>query len=78
MADGIALLAGRIAMAHAKDRNADGSFATAGTGVLDYSFYLARLREIGFDGPLVAHGLSAGEAPGVSAFLAERLAKTGT
>lgn len=78
VADGIALLAGRIAMAHAKDRNADGSFATAGTGVLDYSFYLARLREIGFDGPLVAHGLSAGEAPGVSAFLAERLAKTGT
>ena len=78
VAHGIELLADRIAVAHAKDRNADGSFATAGTGVLDYPFYLARLREVGFDGPLVTHGLSAGEAPGVSAFLAEQLAKAGS
>ncbi len=74
VADGIALLADRIALAHAKDRNADGSFATAGQGVLDYPHYLAELRRSGFDGPLVTHGLSAAEAPGVAHFLNATLA----
>ncbi|WP_027134864.1 sugar phosphate isomerase/epimerase family protein [Geminicoccus roseus] len=68
------LLGDRIAMAHAKDRAPDGSFATAGTGVLDYDHYLAGLRRIGFTGPLVTHGLAADEAPGVAAFLRARLA----
>lgn len=63
-------LAGRIAMAHAKDRNADGSFATAGTGIVDFPDFIARLRAAGFDGPVVTHGLNAEEAPGVAAFLA--------
>jgi sugar phosphate isomerase/epimerase len=63
------LLSGSIAMAHAKDRKADGSFVAAGQGVLDYPHFLNTLRDAGFDGPLVTHGLSADEAPGVAKFL---------
>jgi sugar phosphate isomerase/epimerase len=62
-------LADRIVMGHAKDRTPDGRFTTAGKGVLDYRHYLARLKSAGFDGPIVAHGLAANEAPGVAAFL---------
>ncbi|NKL03800.1 sugar phosphate isomerase/epimerase family protein [Rhizobium leguminosarum] len=69
----IELLADRIVMAHAKDRNPDGSFATAGKGVLDYAHYLGRLMAIGFKGSLVTHGLSASEAAGVATFLKKSL-----
>ncbi len=69
----IDLLADRIVMAHAKDRNPDGSFATAGKGVLDYPHYLGRLKAVGFDGSLVTHGLSATEAAGVATFLQDIL-----
>lgn len=65
----IDLLGDHIVMAHAKDRNPDGSFATAGKGVLDYVHYLTGLKAIGFDGSLVTHGLSTAEATGVAAFL---------
>jgi sugar phosphate isomerase/epimerase len=71
------LLADRIVMAHAKDRAADGAFVAAGQGVLDYPHYLAALRRAGFDGPLITHGLSAGEAPGVGAFLRRALSEGG-
>lgn len=77
VAEGIALLAGRIALAHAKDRTASGAFATAGRGVLDYGFYVGHLRKAGFDGDLVTHGLAAGEAPGVARFLGDVLARSG-
>ena len=70
----IDLLADRIVMAHAKDRHADGSFATAGRGVVDFPHFLRALRVAGFDGDLVTHGLSAPEAPGVAAFLTRTLA----
>jgi sugar phosphate isomerase/epimerase len=60
---------GHVAMAHAKDRLADGRFATAGQGVVDFADFIARLEASGFDGPLVTHGLSAEEAPGVASFL---------
>ncbi|WEK49086.1 MAG: sugar phosphate isomerase/epimerase [Candidatus Kaistia colombiensis] len=69
VAEAVELLAGRIAMAHAKDRNPDGSFATAGTGVVDFPDLLARLEAVGFDGSVVTHGLSAAEAPGVARYL---------
>jgi len=67
--EAIDLLGPDIVMGHAKDRAPDGSFATAGKGVLDYGRYIARLRAAGFDGDLVAHGLAAHEAPEVAAFL---------
>jgi len=63
------LLAGSIAMAHAKDRKPDGSFVAAGQGVLDYPHFLNALHGAGFDGPLITHGLTAEEAPGVAEFL---------
>ncbi len=69
VAAAIDLLGDRIAMAHAKDRTASGGFSAAGQGVLDYPHYLRRLARAGFDGPLVTHGLTAAEAPGVAAFL---------
>ena len=63
--------AGQVAMAHAKDRFADGRFATAGQGIVDFADFIARLKATEFDGPLVTHGLSAEEAPGVARFLKE-------
>ena len=71
------LLADRIVMGHAKDRAADGGFVAAGAGALDYPFYLRALKRIGFSGPLVTHGLSAAEAPGVARFLTSALAEAG-
>lgn len=65
----IDLLADRIAMAHAKDRHPDGSFATAGTGVIDFAQFIRRLRAAGFDGDLVTHGLAAPEAAQVARHL---------
>jgi sugar phosphate isomerase/epimerase len=73
----IALLADRIVMGHAKDRDTAGAFATAGKGVLDYPHYLGRLAASGFDGPMVTHGLGESEAPGVAAFLRRTMAEIG-
>ena len=58
--------AGHVAMAHAKDRDGAGRFVAAGRGVVDFRDFVARLKAAGFDGPLVAHGLSADEAPAVA------------
>jgi sugar phosphate isomerase/epimerase len=73
--EAIDLLEDRIAIAHAKDRRADGAFATAGNGVIDYARYIAKLEAAGFKGDLITHGLSAAEAPGVAAFLKSKLSK---
>jgi sugar phosphate isomerase/epimerase len=74
IARAVDLLADRIAMAHAKDRDAAGGFVAAGQGVVDFPDFIARLRAVGFRGDLVTHGLTAAEAPGVAAFLSETLA----
>ena len=63
------LLAADIAIAHAKDRHPDGSFATAGKGVLDYQFYINHLKASGFTGCMVTHGLEASEAQDVARML---------
>jgi len=77
VAAAIDLLADRIVMGHAKDRLADGRFAAAVTGVLDYRHYIARLRAANFSGPLITHGLSAAEAAGVAYFLKRVLIDAG-
>lgn len=69
VARAVDLLADRIAMVHAKDRAADGGFVPAGQGVVDFPHFIGCLREAGFDGDLVTHGLLAAEAPGVAAYL---------
>ena len=73
VSEAVDLLADRIVMAHAKDRAPDGGFATAGQGVIDFRHYLTELRRAGFDGPVIAHGLPAEDAPGVAAFLKNEL-----
>ena len=75
VAAAVELLGDRIAMVHAKDRAGDGGFATVGQGIVDFPDLLARLRGVGFVGPVVTHGLTAEEAPGVAAFLSRLLAR---
>ena len=77
VAEAIDILADRIVVAHAKDRDPRGRFVAAGRGVVDYRHYLGCLGSIGFSGPLVAHGLDADEAPQVRRWLGELLAETG-
>ena len=69
----LALLSNEIAMAHAKDRTSGGEFVAAGTGVLDYPHFLSELKQSGFNGPIITHGLSAVEAPKVCEFLKQEL-----
>lgn len=69
IAQAVDLLAPHIAMAHAKDRDRTGGFVTAGTGVVDFADFLTCLRQVGFDGPIVTHGLTAAEAPQVAGWL---------
>lgn len=71
VAKAIDISAGHVVMAHAKDRHADGSFATAGQGIVDFPRFIDGLRASGFDGPLVTHGLAAEEAPAVASFLSD-------
>jgi sugar phosphate isomerase/epimerase len=65
------LLGRDIAIAHAKDLNHDGDAGheAAGTGVLDYDYYIALLRRYHFDGPLILHNLTEAQVPGCVAFL---------
>ena len=69
IAHAVGLLGGHIAMAHAKDRNPLGEFVAAGTGVVDFQNFVGCLKQVGFDGSLVIHGLSEAEAPAVANFL---------
>jgi sugar phosphate isomerase/epimerase len=64
-------------MAHAKDRQADGRVTAAGSGMVDFPRLLTALHKVGFNGPVVTHGLSAAEAPGVARFLRGCLGRTG-
>ena len=73
--EAIELLGPDIVMAHAKDlaRDGDAGDRPAGTGVLDYDFYLSRLQQAGFEGPLIAHGLTQQQVPACAAFLQQKL-----
>lgn len=70
------LLGHDIALAHAKDLTEDGHAgnAAAGTGLLDYERYVRLLRDSGYTGALVLHGLSEAQTPGCVAFLRTQLA----
>jgi sugar phosphate isomerase/epimerase len=73
LADALARLGPDVVLAHAKDVRPDGSIVAAGRGALDYDAYLALLRDAGFTGPLILHGLAEDEVAGSVAFLRERL-----
>ncbi len=72
------LLGPMIALAHAKDRFANGTVAPAGKGVIDWPHVLRGLAACGFDGPVIAHGMAADEAGDVAAFLAAQLRLVGS
>ncbi len=71
------LLGKDIALAHAKDLDHDGDAGhiAAGKGLLDYDYYLASLKRVGFDGPLILHGLDEDEVAECVEFLQEKLAE---
>ncbi len=70
------LLGDDIALAHAKDLDRDGQAGhlAAGTGLLDYDQYLGLLKENGYDGAVILHGLSEAQVPFCTDFLREKIA----
>ncbi len=73
--DAFDLLGRDIVLAHAKDLSEDGKAGheAAGNGVLDYDHYLHLLREVGYDGALVLHGLAEHQVETSVAFLRGKL-----
>ncbi|MHB0954884.1 MAG: sugar phosphate isomerase/epimerase family protein [Pirellulaceae bacterium] len=80
LGEAMELLGPDIVLAHAKDLNHDGDAGDvpAGTGLLDYDFYLARLRATGFCGPLIMHGLTEDQVPACAVFLRRKLSAAET
>jgi sugar phosphate isomerase/epimerase len=69
------LLGPDIVLAHAKDFRVESGtvrHVAAGTGVLDYPYYLTLLRHLPV--PLIVHGLAEAEVEGTLAFLRRALA----
>ena len=75
--EAVRLLSTDIVIAHAKDLDHDGEAGhlAAGKGLLDYDFYLGLLRQAGFRGPLLLHGLAETEATECARFLKAKLGK---
>ena len=48
---------------------------TAGTGLLDYDYYIRLLKQSGFAGPLLLHSLAESQARQCVAFLRAKLGK---
>jgi sugar phosphate isomerase/epimerase len=74
------LIGSDIVLAHAKDlsRDSEAGHQPAGQGLLDYDLYLSLLREYGYNGPLILHGLDESQVAGSVAFLRAKLAAQGT
>jgi sugar phosphate isomerase/epimerase len=73
------LLGPDIVLAHAKDLSRDGAAGheAAGTGLLDYDWYLTLLRRVGYNGPLILHALTEHQVDSSIAFLVEKGARLG-
>ncbi len=69
IATAIDQVADHIMLAHAKDRNSQGEVVASGQGAIDFPHFISLLNNVGYDGPLVTHGLAASEALGVRKFL---------
>ena len=69
------LLGDKIVLAHAKDLSHDGEAGheAAGTGLLDYDRYIGLLDRIGYQGPLILHGLTEDQVDSSVAFLQGKL-----
>ncbi len=62
-----------IVLAHAKDIGPDNTFRAAGSGILDYDYYLHHLKAATVEVPLIIHGLSEAQVDTTVGFLRERL-----
>lgn len=73
--DAFDLLGDHIALAHAKDLSRDGEAGheAAGTGLLDYDYYLYLLRQSGYKGAVVLHSLTPEQVSGCVRFLQEKM-----
>lgn len=73
--EAFALLGKDIVLCHAKDLDHDGEAGhkPAGQGVLDYDRYMSLLRRYEYKGPILLHGLTAGQVPGCLAFVRAKL-----
>ena len=73
--EAFALLGKDIALAHAKDLDRDGEAGhlAAGKGLLDYKHYLSLLNKLGFDVPVILHGLTESELPESLAFMRRKM-----
>ena len=67
------LLGEHIVLAHAKDRGPDDTFRAAGSGILDYDYYLHHLEAVTTEVPLIIHGLGEAQVDATVGFLRERL-----
>jgi len=68
--DAFAQLSDAIILAHAKDRDRNFNPCAAGKGILDFPYYVQWLKQSGFNGPLILHGLEEDEVPFSRQFLA--------
>jgi sugar phosphate isomerase/epimerase len=64
------LLGDRLFLVHAKDIDGKGVVVPAGKGAVDLPAFVGRMKEVGYDGPLVGHNFEETDAPGVAAYLA--------
>src|ERR1043166_1017027 len=71
------LLGADIVLAHAKDLDRDGEAGhqAAGTGLLDYDYYLRLLHQSGFRGALLLHSLAESQVDQSVRFVREKLAR---
>ncbi len=69
------LLGDRISLAHAKDLSRDGEAGheAAGTGLLDYDYYLHLLHQSDYRGAVVLHSLTPAQVPDCVRFLQQKL-----
>ena len=67
------LLGEDIVLAHAKDIGLDNTFQPAGTGILDYDYYLHHLEAAMDEVPLIIHGLSEAKVDTSVQFLRAKL-----
>jgi sugar phosphate isomerase/epimerase len=67
--EAFALLGESVVLALAKDVRDDGTIVAAGRGDLDYGLYVELLRDAGYTGPLILHGLSEDEVPECARFV---------
>ncbi|ALL68500.1 Sugar phosphate isomerase/epimerase [Paraburkholderia caribensis MBA4] len=63
------LLGGSLFLVHAKDIDHDGVVVPAGKGAVDLPTFVARMKSVGYEGPLVGHNFEEADAPGVAKYL---------